>query len=192
MLRLYIANLGKYNEGDSVGEWIDLPYKEEDLNDLFVKIGLGYYNSNNEYIHGLEIDGVYYEEYAIHDSETDLPIEIGEYENLNELNEIAEFFEYVDEYKLELLNTIDRLFDLEIYTVMSYKNIDSFLDNFLFIKVSEFNPYYDLGKYWIDETFGSLDKVLGNAEYYFDYKKYGESLDFSYDEKSSYMVQDYR
>lgn len=26
MLKIYIANLGKYNEGELVGKWVELPY----------------------------------------------------------------------------------------------------------------------------------------------------------------------
>lgn len=52
-MRVYIANLGKYLEGESIGEWFTLPVVFEDVQE---RIGL------NER----------YEEYAIHDYE--LPI----------------------------------------------------------------------------------------------------------------------
>lgn len=29
MLRIYLTNLGKYNEGQLVGEWVELPVIEE-------------------------------------------------------------------------------------------------------------------------------------------------------------------
>lgn len=57
-MRIYIANLGKYNEGELVGAWFTPPVDFEEVKE---RIGL-----NDEY-----------EEYAIHDYE--LPFEIDEY-----------------------------------------------------------------------------------------------------------------
>ncbi len=66
-MAVYIANLGKYNEGYLVGAWFTFPIDEEDVKE---KIGL------NEQ----------YEEYAIHDTDN-FPIAIGEYVSIEELNE---------------------------------------------------------------------------------------------------------
>ena len=67
-MAVYIANLGKYNEGCLVGAWFTFPIDEEDVKE---KIGL------NEQ----------YEEYAIHDTDN-FPIAIGEYVSIEELNEM--------------------------------------------------------------------------------------------------------
>lgn len=64
-MAVYIANLGRYNEGYLVGAWFTFPIDEEDVKE---KIGL------NEQ----------YEEYAIHDTDN-FPIEIGEYISIEEL-----------------------------------------------------------------------------------------------------------
>lgn len=69
-MRVYIANLGKYNEGYLVGDWFSFLIDEEDVAE---RIGL------NER----------YEEYAVHDTEN-FPIEIGEYISIQELNEMYE------------------------------------------------------------------------------------------------------
>ena len=45
----FITNLGKYNEGALVGEWVKFPTTHENLQDVFRCIG---------------IDGVRYEEYC--------------------------------------------------------------------------------------------------------------------------------
>ena len=55
-MRVYIANLGKYNEGELVGDWFSFPIDEEDVSE---RIGL---NS-------------YYEEYAVHDTDN-FPIDL--------------------------------------------------------------------------------------------------------------------
>ena len=72
-MAVYIANLGKYNEGYLVGAWFTFPIDEEDVKE---KIGL------NEQ----------YEEYAIHDTDN-FPIAIGEYVSIEELNEMYEMID---------------------------------------------------------------------------------------------------
>lgn len=75
MIKLYIANLGKYNEGELIGDWIELPKTEAEIKQFLAeKVGL------NEHC----------EECAIHDYETDLGLQIGEYDSIYKLNELAE------------------------------------------------------------------------------------------------------
>jgi antirestriction protein len=94
LISIYIANLGKYNEGELVGEWIDLPYTEDELNKLYVRIKLGSFNVDCEYTHGCYENGNYYEEMAIHDFETEIDsLKIGEYDSIGELNSLAESLE---------------------------------------------------------------------------------------------------
>lgn len=81
MLRIYLTNLGKYNEGMLIGEWVDLPVSEEELEKVFKRIGI-----NDEY-----------EEYFITDYESDIDgLKVGEYENVDDLNELAEALEDLD------------------------------------------------------------------------------------------------
>ena len=75
-MRIYIANLGKYNEGELVGAWFTPPI---DFDEVKERIGL-----NDEY-----------EEYAIHDYE--LPFEIDEYTPIEEVNRLCEMVEDLPE-----------------------------------------------------------------------------------------------
>ena len=75
-MRIYIANLGKYNKGELVGAWFTLPV---DYDEMAERIGL------NEF----------YEEYAIHDYE--LPFEIDEYTPIEEVNRLCEMVEDLPE-----------------------------------------------------------------------------------------------
>lgn len=84
ILSVFITNLGKYNEGYLIGEWVDLPTSEEYLNEVFERIGI-----NEEY-----------EEYFITDYESDFGIKIGEYENIRELNEKLEDLDEEDAEKV--------------------------------------------------------------------------------------------
>ena len=83
-MAVYIANLGKYNEGELVGAWFTFPIDEDDVAE---RIGL------NEY----------YEEYAIHDTEN-FPMEIGEYVSIQELNRIYEMVEELPDYITDALD----------------------------------------------------------------------------------------
>ena len=37
----FITNLGKYNEGELVGEWVKFPTTTEELKEVFKRIGIG-------------------------------------------------------------------------------------------------------------------------------------------------------
>lgn len=75
MLKVYLANLGKYVEGYLVGKWVELPC--DDIAAELKSIGVA--------------ERMAYEEYAIHDYECDIRgIEIDEYSNIGQLNELAE------------------------------------------------------------------------------------------------------
>ncbi|MDR1185442.1 MAG: antirestriction protein ArdA [Coriobacteriales bacterium] len=86
-IRLYIANLGKYNEGEHVGGWLRLPINDEGLTNFFterVQIGVP------------DAFGVPYEEWAIHDFEygCDSILEAvgykpGECDSIEALNDLA-------------------------------------------------------------------------------------------------------
>ena len=73
---VYITNLGKYNEGYLMGEWVALPTTREELQEVFDRIGI-----NEEYQeifitdYDIELHGV---------SEI-----LGEYENVDKLNYLA-------------------------------------------------------------------------------------------------------
>ena len=37
----FVTNLGKYNEGELVGEWVHFPTTEEEMKEVFERIGIG-------------------------------------------------------------------------------------------------------------------------------------------------------
>lgn len=78
-IKIAITNLGAYNEGRLLFEWLTLPYTDDDLNKALESIG---------------IDGEQYEEYFITDYEA--PFNIGEYANIARLNEVAEALEHIE------------------------------------------------------------------------------------------------
>lgn len=38
-MKIYLTNLGKYNEGELVGEWVELPAPQEELEKVFERNG---------------------------------------------------------------------------------------------------------------------------------------------------------
>lgn len=84
--QLYIANLGKYNEGTLQGEWFSFPI---DMQEVAETIGLN----------------AQYEEWAIHDYEFDFPLTISEYADIEKLNELVETIENNDSL-VELFETL--------------------------------------------------------------------------------------
>ena len=81
-IKIFVTNLGKYNEGYLVGEWLELPATDEEIAATLERIGI----SDKP-----DALGRYYEEYFITDYESDIDgFTCGEYESISNLNEIAE------------------------------------------------------------------------------------------------------
>lgn len=141
-MAVYIANLGKYNEGYLVGAWFTFPIDEEDVKE---KIGL------NEQC----------EEYAIHDTDN-FPIEIGEYVSIEELNEMYEMIEELPDYIVECLDEfIGHYGTLE--EVMEHK------DNIYYYPDCE--TMTDVAYYYIDEL-QALGDIPPSLQNYIDYEAY--------------------
>ena len=90
----FITNLGKYNEGALVGEWVKFPTTAEELQKVFERIGIG---SKDDFGHP-------YEEWFITDYDCyvdGLYEMLGEYENLDELNYLASKLEELDDHDYE-------------------------------------------------------------------------------------------
>lgn len=90
----FITNLGKYNEGELVGEWVKFPTTSEELQKVFERIGIG---SKDEF-------GNPYEEWFISDYDcyvSGLYDKLGEYESLDELNYLASKLQELDNHEYE-------------------------------------------------------------------------------------------
>lgn len=86
----FITNLGKYNEGELVGEWVKFPTTAEELKEVFKRIGIG---QKDDF-------GQPYEEWFITDYDCyvdGLYSKLGEYENLDELNYLASKLDEMDQ-----------------------------------------------------------------------------------------------
>lgn len=160
MLRIFLTNLGKYNEGELVGEWVELPYTDQELNTVKERIGISDEPDEN---------GCYYEEWFISSYDTDIDgLEIGEYDDINELNNFARSLYILDN---------DQLKAIQAFLQDGYSLTEA-LEN------AENNDYriYDCDTMEevaieVVEECGYLDNVPDQVAGYFDYEAFGRDLD---------------
>ena len=160
----FITNLGKYNEGVLVGEWVKFPTTAEELQKVFERIGIG---SKDDFGHP-------YEEWFITDYDCyvdGLYEMLGEYKNLDELNYLASKLEELDDHDYEHFQAAMQVSD---YTG-SVKDLINLIDN---LDKYEIYPgveaYSDLGHYYIDEV--GVMEIPEHLANYIDYEAYGRDV----------------
>ena len=173
----FITNLGKYNEGELVGEWVKFPTTAEEMKEVFKRIGIG---QRDDF-------GQPYEEWFITDYDCyvdGLYDKLGEYENLDELNYLASKLDEMSDSEYaqfqagmemgdhcgSLQEIINLTENLDCYEV--YPNIED---------------YDDLGRYYIEEL--EVMQVPEHLQNYIDYEAYGR--DVAMDENGSFTDQGY-
>lgn len=155
MFRIYLTNLGKYNEGELVGKWIDLPIDDDDLEKVYEEI---------------KIDFNEYEEVFITDFENDYGYHVDEYDSIEELNEIADEFEHLTAYETDIVKV---LIDQGGYTAEDALDKK---DNV--IVYSDCYTMEDVARQYA-ESVGLLDEVPDYLQSYFDYEAYGRDMEIS-------------
>ena len=168
----FVTNLGKYNEGELVGEWVKFPITNEEMQEVFKRIGIG----------------GRYEEWFITDYECHDPgiyDLLGEYESLSELNYLAGQIMELNESE-EFWQAV---LDLGEYTG-SVKDLINLTENMdCFDYLSGVTSDSDLGYYWIEES-GCYDtKAMGALSNYIDYESFGRDIRF--DESGAFADNGY-
>ncbi|MGN1026698.1 MAG: antirestriction protein ArdA [Faecousia sp.] len=159
LLEAYITNLGKYNEGQLVGETLKFPTTQEEVQALLKRIG---------------VDGIRYEEIFITSFDGDvlgLHEHLGEYENLDELNYLAVLLSEMDQGDIEKFEAV---IDAGEYTgsVKDLINLTKNLDCFEFY--SNVHSDEELGRMYVLE-FGGVE-VPEHLIDYIDYEAYGRDV----------------
>lgn len=153
MLKIFLTNLGKYNEGYLVGEWVKLPVDGDKLEEVKKQIGI------NEH----------YEEWFITDYESDIDgVEVNEYSDIDELNEMAEALEELDEDEIDIVAALMS----EGYTMA--EAIEMKDDVIVYYDCDDME---DVARQCCDEC-GLLDSVPETLRSYFDYAAYGRDMAF--------------
>ena len=160
----FITNLGKYNEGELVGEWVKFPTTAEELKKVFDRIGIG---QKDDF-------GQPYEEWFITDYDCyvgALYDKLGEYENLDELNYLASKLEEMGEGEYAQFQAAMEVGD-HSGSLQEIINLTDNLDCYdLYPSIQD---YDDLGRYYIDEL--DAMQVPEHLRNYIDYEAYGRDV----------------
>ena len=159
-MNVYITDLASYNNGNLVGEWVSLPMDNEDLKSKI--------NSILEL--GSEIDGYdeIHEEYFITDFECDY-YDVDEYENIDNLNNIAHSMESLNDYERKAVK-----FLLDNYLVNNFEEaLEKYDDVIIYEDCSMYDIAYDI----VQESF-DVEKIPANFSNYIDYNALARDLEY--------------
>lgn len=132
IINIYLANLSEFNSGNDVGEWIELP--TVDLEEQIQEI--------------LGDD----EEYIILDAECDF-LEVDEYENIYNLNELALSISNLRSYERRVLKSI-LFIESDIYKALNILKEQRYV---LYEDVCDDD---DLGQYLLDNDYYNVDDSI--------------------------------
>jgi len=167
-MRVYITDLEAYNNGHLVGSWYELPMNEDLLAESI----------ENELQKGKEVCGSehHHEEYFITDFECEY-MEVGEYDSLSKLNEIAEKMETLDSSDTKKFKAlIQEGYDFE-YSFNNYEDVEIY---------EEINMNELAEQFVEDGLFGDIPKSIIN---YIDYDAIARDLSMDYTEIENDIVR---
>ena len=178
IIKGYITNLGKYNEGNLSYKLIGFPIDEDELNEALAAIGCKYTDENGKE-HNTE-----YEEFFFSGWECEIPFEFGEYESISDVNDIAERVEVLEAYEQDVLKVI-----LEEHT----SDVDEALrivEGGNYVMWSGCESMAEVAERMAAE-FGDLNDVPERLRYYIDYEAWGRDLDIegTFLEGDGYFVE---
>ena len=173
----FVTNLGKYNEGELVGEWVKFPTTAEEMKEVFKRIGIG---QRDDF-------GQPYEEWFITDYDCyvdGLYSKLGEYENLDELNYLASKLDEMSDSEYAQFQAGMEMGD-HCGSLQEIINLTENLD--CYEVYPHIEDYDDLGRYYIEEL--EVMQIPEHLQNYIDYEAYGR--DVAMDENGSFTDQGY-
>lgn len=156
-IAVFLNTWGNYNEnGADGGFWVNLPC---DIDEVMERLS----ESTGEEVDEMEV--------FINDTDIEgISLEISEYDNIENLNEIAEALEDLDETEAEALEAyLDHGYDMT-------EALDKISDNDYMIYFN-CNDMTDVAYEYCEET-GMLDSIPENLRNYFDYEAFGRDMSF--------------
>lgn len=170
MLNIYVNTWRNYNEnGADGGEWLTLPLTDDDLKQALTEIA--------------EAMGDHDPEWTIHDHEwlTDLDLfEVGEYDNIEQINEKLQECENLEEWELEEISAAVEAFGYSFQEAMErqqagyftlYRNMD----------------LAEVAEELVNECYFTKD-TPDIFTRYFDYEAFGRDLSFDGYTETKYGV----
>lgn len=159
-IEAYVTNLGKYNEGELVGEWVKFPITLDKLKAVYERIGID----------------AEHEEVFITDYDIDLygvSNQLGEFESLDKLNYLAGVLENLSASDREKYEAV-----LESGISVEQSGIDGLINLAYNLEkydlLTEVKDEDDLGRYYAELSFGvDLKERMGELADYIDFERYG-------------------
>lgn len=167
MLRICIANLGKYAEGIRFDKWLELPITSSNYIKALDEIRVC--NSHKRYY---DKAGNPYEEVIILDYDTDTGLEINEYTNISRLNEMAKL---VAKYTDEQLSVLRGLLDIGFDFCKAVELVDSKR----YVLYSKCRNMAEVAREMICDEYQILKKSLPGIPLHFDYESIGRDLEIA-------------
>ncbi|MBQ8165416.1 MAG: antirestriction protein ArdA [Lachnospiraceae bacterium] len=157
---LFITNLRDYTNGNLNGEWVYLPCSKEDMKEVFARRDIN--GNDSEYFitdYDINIHGLYNN--------------LGEFENLDELNYLATLINEMESYDYDkFINILEAGID-DCRSVSDYINLTFNIDNYDILPA---HNDAELGMH-IAEDLGVLDELPQingvDLAYYIDYEAIG-------------------
>ena len=155
-IKIFLTNLGRYNEGILMGEWVRLPVPADRLEEVLERIGI-----NGEY-----------EEYFITDYEASFAnLNLSEYTSIEALNGFAARLEELAEWEYEKLAAV--LEYESVSSITDIMDIIEYLDDFVVLPDIEDDE--GLGRYYAEECC-TIEAIPAHLRSYFDYESYGRDI----------------
>ena len=172
----YITNLGKYNEGELVGEWVKFPTTSEDLQKVFERIGIG---SKDDF-------GNPYEEWFISDYDVyggRLPVHvrclIDEMANIGQIPNLEKLVATIRSREISACLVLQAQSQLKAIYKDNADTIIGNMDSRIFLGGSEPTTLKELnqalGKETID-TYNTSNTRGNSPSYGLNYQKLGKDL----------------
>lgn len=155
-IKIFLTNLGRYNEGILMGEWVKLPVAADELEAVMKRIGIR--------------NG--YEEYFITDYESSIAnLRIEEYASIGEVNELATRIDELSDWDYEKLCAV-----IETESPTSVKAIVALLSELDgFDLIPEVTDEESLGEFYAEacNIFTNLPEIMSR---YFNFEQYGRDI----------------
>ncbi|MCY9738193.1 antirestriction protein ArdA [Paenibacillus alvei] len=148
-IRIYIADLEAYNNGELSGEWVTLPMDSDELEEVINK-----HTRNGQH------------DYAIHDYEA--PFKISEYQNLQKLNETME--------EIQACNVDEDVMKAIIETMSTLEEAIQIANDGDYMVFWDCDDMGDVAANYLEES-DIFDSMPDNLRGYFDYEKYGRDME---------------
>lgn len=162
----YITNLGKYNEGSLVGEWISFPISDGDLQAVLQRIGIG----------STDAFGSPYEEFFFTDWELPEGLDwqvLGETPDIETVNAIAEAYQNPS-YPEDVVSAVISHYSYDIEeALMKLRDGD-------FMYYPDVYDAKSLGEYSVNNIDNGVEYLTPETlQNYFDFEAYGRDIEIS-------------